>query len=137
MTKDNQRQNIADEVAKGDDLLDSAEILHRAGKYADAVSRGYYATFHYARGLLLTLGIEAKTHSGLTQLLQREFVRNGKLSAKSGATMAKLLALRHDADYNAVLVLTEDVARAELDSATAFVHEARAVLAAAGWLGTD
>ena len=72
MTDENKRTNIAAEVARGDDSLESAEILLGAGKLADSVSRAYYAVFHYGRALLLMLGEEPKTHGGLDRLLQRD-----------------------------------------------------------------
>ena len=51
MTHDNRRRNIDAEVRRGDESLESAEILYAAGKLADAVSRAYYAAFHYAQAL--------------------------------------------------------------------------------------
>lgn len=56
MTGENRRLGIASEVARGNEALDSAEILLSAGKAADAIGRAYYAAFHYARALLLILG---------------------------------------------------------------------------------
>src|SRR5207244_1601179 len=121
----NRVENVRDAIARGDDLMDTAEILFRAGKYADAVSRAYYAIFHFARALLLKRGIEAKSHGGIGRLLQREVVRTGDLTPESGATFSKLMALRHDADYDAVVVISSAVARAELDAARAFIADAR------------
>lgn len=134
MTLDNQKRNIAEEIAKGDDLLDTAEILHRARKYADAVSRAYYAVFHYAAALLLTAGLQAKSHGGLARLLQSHFVKPGTLSPSAGTTFVKLMALRLDADYSAVIVFTDATARTELDAAIAFTNEVRAVLVGGGWV---
>ena len=54
MTPPNRRANIAIETARGDEALESAEILLVAQKRRDAVSRAYYGAFHYARALLLT-----------------------------------------------------------------------------------
>jgi uncharacterized protein len=133
VTGDNQKRNIAEEVAKGNDLLETAEILHRAGKYADAVSRAYYAVFHYAAALLLTAGLQAKSHGALARLLQSHFVKPGTLSAASGTTFIKLMALRLDADYSAVVVFTDATSRGELDAAIAFTGEVRAALVAGGW----
>jgi uncharacterized protein (UPF0332 family) len=136
VTKDNQKRNIAEEVAKGDDLLETAELLHRAAKFSDAVSRAYYAVFHFASALLLTEGLQTKSHGGLSRLLQSHFVKPGRLSPESGATFVKLLALRLDADYSAASVFSEATARAELDAAIAFTEEARKLLAAGGWIQT-
>jgi uncharacterized protein (UPF0332 family) len=134
VTLDNQKRNIAEEVAKGDDLLDTAEILQQARKHADAVSRAYYAVFHYAAALLLTAGLQAKSHGGLSRLLQSHFVKPGALSPASGTTFVKLMALRNDADYSAVGVVTDATARGELDAAIAFTTEVRARLVAGGWI---
>ena len=48
MTRENRVANIAVELARGRDSLESANILLAAGKHADAVSRAYYAAFHHA-----------------------------------------------------------------------------------------
>jgi uncharacterized protein (UPF0332 family) len=43
------RGALAAECTRGGEALESAEILLAAGKLADAVSRAYYAAFHFAR----------------------------------------------------------------------------------------
>ncbi len=50
MTNGNRRANAAAEAALGDDALEAAEALLGIDLPNDAVSRGYYAAFHYARG---------------------------------------------------------------------------------------
>ncbi|MSP24304.1 MAG: HEPN domain-containing protein [Myxococcales bacterium] len=79
VTGDNRRQNIAIDVARGNDSLESAEILLAAGKLADPVSRAYYAAFHHACALLLIHGEQARRHGGVERLLQRDLVRTGAL----------------------------------------------------------
>ena len=101
MTDDQKRTNIAAEVARGESAFRSAELLLAAGQRADAVSRAYYAAFHYARALLLTLGEEARTHGGLDRLVQRDLVRTGKLAPETAAgpesrSLRVLRAPRHD-----------------------------------------
>lgn len=130
MTGDQKTQNIAAEVARGDDALKSADLLLNGGQYADAVGRAYYASFHYARALLLTVGEEPKTHAGLERLLQRDFVRTGKLPPETASILARLMALRQNADYVVEYVFTEAMAREQIAAARAFMGEARAVLAA-------
>jgi len=53
MNAPNRRDNAAREAAVGDDALRAAEALLALGLHNDAVSRAYYAAFHYARALLL------------------------------------------------------------------------------------
>lgn len=134
MTRDQKKANIGAEVARGDGSLASAEILLTAGQLADAVSRAYYAVFHYCRALLLTVGEEAKTHAGLERLVQRDLVRTGKLAPETASVLSRLMTYRQNADYMAEYVFTEAMAREQVDAARAFVGQARGILSSDGWL---
>ena len=134
MTDDNKRKNIAAEVRRGEESLESARILHAAGKEADAVSRAYYAAFHFARALLLTLAEEPRSHGGVDRLIQRDFVRAGALDPQVGKLLSRLQKFRQDADYTAEFVFTHEGSAEEIDAATSFVQAARAILVNGGWL---
>lgn len=134
MTDEQKRTNVAAEVARGESALRSAELLRDAGERADAVSRPYYAAYHLARALLLTLGEEARTHGGLDRLVQRDLVRPGKLAPEVAALLSRLMAYRQNADYTAEYVFTDAMAREQVEGARAFVAAARAILEADGWL---
>jgi uncharacterized protein len=131
---DNRRANVASEVARGDDTLESAELLLAARKAADAVSRAYYAAFHYARALLLSLGEDPITHAGVEKLLHRHWVRSGDLDAEVARRFSKLQKMGVDADYSADFVFTVEGAAEEVAVAREFVHAARALLMQGGWL---
>ena len=135
MTEDQTRRSIAAEVARGDDALKSADLLLGAGQLADAVSRAYYAALHYGRALLLTFGEEPRTHGGLERLLQRDFVRTGKLAPEVGACFSRLMSFRQNADYVAEYVFTEGLAREQMENARTFLAAASALLRAGSWLG--
>jgi uncharacterized protein (UPF0332 family) len=134
VTTENRRKNIAAEVRRGNEAIESAQILLDAGKHADAVSRAYYGAFHYARALLLMLGEEARTHGGLERLLQRDLVREGKLDADVARLFSRLQKFRLNADYDAEFVFTAQGATEELAAARSFVGEARMVLTRGAWL---
>jgi uncharacterized protein (UPF0332 family) len=134
MTNDNQRRGILAEVARGDEAMREAETLLAAKLLAGAVSRAYYAAFHYARAMLLTLGEEARTHGGLTRLLHRDIVATGKLDPDIASLFSQLQRFRQDADYTAEFVFTAAGAAGEVRDARTFVGAARKVLEAGGWL---
>lgn len=134
MTKDHRRENVADECKKGDGVLSAARVLLSTGHHADAVSRAYYAAFHYARALLFTLGEEARTHGGVERLLQRNFVATGRMDAMTGKLLARLQMYRYEADYSATFVFTEASAREEVDAAERFVGDAARLLREDGWI---
>jgi uncharacterized protein (UPF0332 family) len=133
VTDDNKRKNIAVETKRGDESLESARILIKAGMNADAVSRAYYAAFHYARALLLTVGEEPETHGGVHRLLHRDLVRGGALDPDVAHLFSRLQKFRLDADYAAEVVFSASAAAEELRAAETFVAEARGVLARGGW----
>jgi uncharacterized protein len=134
MTGENRRKNIAVEVARGDESLREAEQLLQAGMPAGAVSRAYFAAFHFARALLLTLGEEARTHRGIVQLLHRDLVREGKLDANVASLLSQLQRFRQDADYSAEIVFTAEMAVREVEAARTFISTARGLLMKDGWL---
>jgi uncharacterized protein len=134
VTRESRKKNIAVEIARGDDSLDSARILLQAGKHADAVSRAYYAVFHYARALLLTEGTEVKTHGGVERILQRDFVATGKLDPKVARLFSTLQKFRQDADYTAEYVFTAEAAAEDIGSAETFIGAVRATLGGGAWI---
>ncbi len=134
MTKDNTKRNISTEVDRGNSALRAARVLFAEQLFADAVSRAYYAAFHYARALLLTIGEEAKTHAGVELLLQRELVRTGRFSPDIGRLLSRLKAYRLDADYSADFVFTQPGAEEEISAAVRFIDEANRLLAEGNWL---
>jgi uncharacterized protein (UPF0332 family) len=134
MTGENRRKNIAIEVARGDEALREAEQLLSASMPTGAVSRAYFAAFHFARALLLSLGEEVRSHRGVVQLLHRDLVREGKLDANVASLLAQLQRFRQDADYSAEVVFTPEIGARELSAARTFVQTARELLARGGWL---
>jgi uncharacterized protein (UPF0332 family) len=134
MTDTDRKKDIAAEARRGEESLESASILLREKKLADAVSRAYYAAFHFARALLLSVGEEVRTHGGLERLLHRDFVRPGTLAPEIALLYSRLLKHRGDADYTAEFVFTATAAKEEVAAAGKFVDAARVLLRKGGWL---
>ena len=133
MTHENRKRNVAIELERADEAFRSAEALLSLSLSSDSVSRAYYAAFHVLRALLISRGLEPKTHSGAIQLLNLELIRPGKLSTKCNRLIAGLQRSRELADYDAVVRFSAEEARAELQAARDFELEARALLTAEGW----
>lgn len=134
MTARNKSENIAGEIALGDDALRAAEALEQLGLFNDAISRAYYAAFHYARALLLTEGREPKTHRGIVALLGERFEGPDGLGSEAISAFARLQTFRGVADYDARDRLTAERAAAELASARAFVTQALKLLKLGAWI---
>ena len=108
MTAENKKENIKEELARAEDCLRSAELLVSHGQIADAVSRLYYYVYHVVRALLLSKGLEPKTHEGAVRLLGLHFVRPGILPGRVSHVFVKLMKYREEADYNPSYLFTKD-----------------------------
>jgi uncharacterized protein (UPF0332 family) len=108
LTTENKKTNIKEELARAQDCLRSAALLDAHGQTADAVSRLYYYVYHAVRALLLSKGLEPKTHEGTVRLLGLHFVKPGILDVKASHVFPKLMKYREEADYNPSYVFTHD-----------------------------
>ncbi|MBI3183745.1 MAG: HEPN domain-containing protein [Myxococcales bacterium] len=134
MTQENRRRNIELELEKGEASLKAAGLCLQAALWDDAVSRAYYCALHYAQALLLTLGLEARSHHGVHDLLYLHFVRPGQAPARLSKLLAGLQKYREEADYARAFRFSEQGAREEVANATEIRDFVRVALAEQGWL---
>jgi len=128
VTGPNREANARAEMARGNETLQEARVLLREGLYNGAVSRAYYAAYHWASALLLTKGLEPRTHRGKIQLLSLHFVKPGLLSDEDAAQLSRLEDFLELGDYSAGVVFTEDDATKAVERAEAFIAACRAHL---------
>lgn len=65
-----------------------------------AVNRLYYSVFHICSAILLSRGFSARTHSGVIQIMMREFVKTNKLTKDDGTLISTLFNMRNTGDYD-------------------------------------
>ena len=135
MTDENRRANLKENLERAGQALAAAETLVAAGLHADAVSRAYYGAYHMLRTLLLTEGLEPKTHRGAIHLFNVHFVLKGLFSSAHNGLLAKLQRSRELADYDSAVVFSGEDAREDIVAARRFEAYARAFLASGGWVG--
>ena len=133
MTNENRKRNVAIELTRAEEAMRAAKALLGLGLHNDAVSRAYYAAFHYVRALLLTRGAEVKTHGGAIHLLNVEFVRTGLLASSHNRLLAGLQRARELADYDAAVTFSNEDAVAEIAEAEQFAAAADGLLRREGW----
>jgi uncharacterized protein (UPF0332 family) len=135
VTEENKRTNIAAELARADEALRAAVVLSDAGLLLDAESRLYYAIYHAAVALLLTEGVEPRSHAGTLGLLGLHFVKTGRLSPEHGRLFARIQKYRIEADYGRDFVLSAAGIREDLAACEGFIQRAQEIVAAAGLVG--
>lgn len=127
------------EVLKGyldvsKDKLDSAEILFNHKKYDDAISRAYYAVFHCAQALLLSIGVKAESHSGVRQLFGFHFIKEGRLDRKFGRYLKNLKDERENGDYGIFSLIERKDAKEAINEAKEFINATEQYLKQKGHL---
>lgn len=130
MNAENREANAEAELERARTCLREARHLQDADLPYGAASRAYYAVFHAARALLVSIGLEPTSHGGVVNLLGEHFVRPGLLAPELARVVSRMYADRYDADYllRAVFTTTESakaIADAERFLETASRHLGR------------
>jgi uncharacterized protein (UPF0332 family) len=134
VTEENRRKNIAGELARAREALAAADALLALNLHSDCVSRAYYGALHFLKALLLTRGIEAKTHSGAIHIFNLEFVRSGGFPTAYNVLLSGMQGSRQLADYDAAASFSASDARSMLDEARTFGKAVTDFLAKEGHL---
>lgn len=127
MTPENARANALAEMERGNQALAAARHLAQGGFYNDAISRAYYAAYHWARALLASRGIEPRSHRGVIQLLSLHFVKDGPLSQEAAAALAQLETYRELCDYTSTSAFTQPHTLEAIDRAERFISACQTV----------
>jgi uncharacterized protein (UPF0332 family) len=107
MTKPNKEVAVAGELQRAERAFGAFSHLASGGFWEDAVSRLYYCLLHRVKALLLTEGLEPKSHEGALHVLSEHFVKSGQLTSRDSHFFASLMKYREEADYTPSFVFTE------------------------------
>ena len=129
MNDENRRTNCASELARAEEAMRAARVLIDANLLSDAESRLYYAAYHAVAALLLSQGLEARSHAGVGELLGRHFVKTGRLDPGDARLFARLQKCRIEADYSTGFVVTLDAAQEDVAACTVLIERIRGLVA--------
>ena len=106
MMEENKKENIKDELDAAEKAFLEAELLAKNDFLKGAVSRLYYSILYRTRAVLLTKGLEPKSHEAALRLFSLHFVKGGIFETKSSHLFSKLMKYREEADYNPAYLFT-------------------------------
>ena len=106
MTEANRGQAISEELTRAESAFAASVLLADGGFPADSVSRLYYSLLCRIRALLLTEGLEPRSHEGALRLLSLHFVKSGRIEPEASHLFSRLMKYREEADYNPSYVFT-------------------------------
>ena len=108
MIEKNKRDNIREEIERASQTMSAATLLSDNNLINDAVSRLYYFLLYNVRALLLTKGLEPKSHEGALRLFALHFIKEKIFEPKDSHVFSRLMKYREEADYNPSYVFTKD-----------------------------
>jgi hypothetical protein len=108
MTEDNRKENIRAELNRADEAIKAADLLFEHSFVSDAVSRLYYFVLYYIRALLLSKGLEPRSHEGALRLLGLHFIRENLIKKDVAQIFSKLMKFREEADYNPISMFAKE-----------------------------
>ena len=100
MKEENQRENVREEIDHAKESMKAADLLFNNGFIRDAVAKLYYSLLYMVRAILLTKGLEPRSHEGALRLFGLHFVKQGIFEAKDSHVFSRLMKYRQEADYN-------------------------------------
>jgi uncharacterized protein (UPF0332 family) len=100
VNEENKKANIREEIDRASEAFKAAHLLFENGFVRDAVSKIYYSLRYSIRAVLLTEGLEPKSHEGALRLFGLHFVKPGAFEPKDSHIFSKLMKFREEADYN-------------------------------------
>ena len=108
MMEDSRKENMHDELSRADEAIKAADLLFDNDLVSDAISRLYYFVLYHIRALLLSRGLEPRSHEGALRLLGLYFIREGFLEKSVAQVFSKLMKFREEADYNPVSMFSKE-----------------------------
>ncbi len=114
--------------------MDTADLLMANNKWADAVSRAYYAVFHAVSAVLLTKELVFSSHAQVIGTFNREFIKTGVLPANLTGKIQELFNLRQLGDYTIAPDIDIDLARKAMQNAGEIIYKTKEYLETTGYL---
>jgi uncharacterized protein (UPF0332 family) len=129
MTPLNREKIIARHMAKAAGALADAEANLAAGRFDDAASRAYYCCFHAARAALANVGVQPRTHRGVSERLNIDLVKPGTLEAEFLSILGSVQRDREIADYAIDAEVSPDDVRGDVAQARRFLERMQRLVA--------
>ncbi len=108
MNKENKKDNVREEIEHAEESMKAAGLLFNNGFVRDAVAKLYYSLLYTVRAMLLTKGLEPRSHEGALRLFGLHFVKQGIFEPEDSHVFSRLMKYRQEADYNPSYVFTPE-----------------------------
>lgn len=115
-------------MERANETLEEAQYLAKGKFWNAVVNRLYYACFYALLALLVQEGINASTHAGVKTMFYKHFIKNGKISEKTGILYNDLFNKRQEGDYQDFQSFSEQSIHPLIKEAVDFVKQIEALI---------
>jgi uncharacterized protein (UPF0332 family) len=128
MTGQEKHELIQYRIARAKETLKEVESHIQNNFLNNAVSRIYYSCYYALSSLFLDRSIQAKSHSGVKQMLGLYFVQTGIISKELNDFYSLVFELRQKGDYDDYVVFEQQEIIALVDPAKDFISRIESLL---------
>lgn len=114
-------------IKKAEKLLQDAKKEFDMKLYERCCSTCYYAMFHAAKAMILSIGKDSKTHRGTIYLMWDNKEKLG-LSEDDCSKLSRAFDLREESDYGILKEIPKSLAEEVLKDAEDFINKAKIML---------
>lgn len=122
------REEIIQHINRGKHYIQVAQDLAELSYWDDVVSRAYYAMFHTATAVLLSMDISRSSHHALNSSFGEYVAKPGLMNKKFHRYLLDGFSARSDSDYEPVTEASEENALIIIDQAQEFLEAAKEFL---------
>ena len=122
LTDEQRRDIVLYRMENARQMFSEVESHRENGFYNTAVNRLYYACYYAATAMLISMGIEVKSHDGVRLNLGQHVVKAGKLSPELGRFYSRLFSKRSTGDYDDFITHTLETVDELMPQAQQFIE---------------
>lgn len=131
LTDEERKAIVSYRLEKADEALIEAKDCATMDHWTLAANRLYYAAHYASSALLVSAGLQAKTHEGTIGLIGQHYVRTGILTTEDGTLLARLQNMRHTGDYDDFLDWAQEDVEPYILKVEAFVEKVKLLISSA------
>ncbi len=118
---DELKEEVLERLSIAKEKLESAQLLLDNQRYANSVSKAYYAMYHAARAVLFIKNVDPHKHSGVVKMFGLHYVQPAIVEKKYSKALSYIKELRERCDYESNPEVDADECEKVLQDAKEFV----------------
>jgi uncharacterized protein (UPF0332 family) len=121
--KDSIEEYVKYRLKRANESLEEAQMMATTKRWNTCVNRLYYACYYCTSALLLTQGIDSKTHNGVHSQFNLHFIKTAMVAKEHGNLFTDLMNMRAKGDYGDMFDYDEKKVKPLIPKVKKFIHD--------------